>query len=625
MKTKKKKIITIIVFAVIVAAVVGVVVMKVNQKKQADTAMAVQTDKVIRGDLDETITGTAALEPYERYEIIAEVNGDIISAPYEKGDSVKKGDVLYQFDTSDTDTSIQKQQISLQQQRNSLSDTKDDLAKLTITAPCSGVISGLDLTKGKDVQNAQVLATIENTYELEVILPFNETQVSRISVGDAATVSSSTLMSSVPGTVSHISQTTKAQSDGSTAYDVTIKMTNPGSFVAGMVVGGEINGNISSGSGTIKSQATESVKAEIAGKVSAIHVSNGDYVYEGQTLVTLTSDSLSSSIRNGELQLKSAELSYQETMDSLDDYKAISPADGIVIEKNSKAGDTIDRTSSTQVLMVIGNISKLKFELSIDELDISKIEAGQEVRITCDAVEGKEYKGVITNVDIEGEPTNGVTVYGAEVVIDEPGELRPDMNIDATVVIASSKDTLMVPTADIQTVMGKSYVFRKSTGTDASEKKETTEEKKVPGNMPEGERMPPEGAEGMPMGEKPEMGAENAPAAGEGTDGEAKAPQGEMPEGAAGKGGRKAQAPQAPEGYETVEVTTGLSNDSYTEILSGLNEGDEIYRSTTVSSGNNSQMPGGMGGMQGGMGGMSGGMGGGPSGRMSGGGMGGGR
>ena len=66
--------------------------------------------------------------------------------------------------------------------------------------------------------------------------------------------------------------------------------------------------------------------------------------------------------------------------------------------------------------------------------------------------------------------------------------------------------------------------------------------------------------------------------------------------------------PQAPEGYRAVEVTTGLSNDDYTEILSGLNEGDAIYRQTSTSSGNNMQMMfGGMGGnMRGGMSGMGG-------------------
>ena len=79
---------------------------------------------------------------------------------------------------------------------------------------------------------------------------------------------------------------------------------------------------------------------------------------------------------------------------------------------------------------------------------------------------------------------------------------------------------------------------------------------------------------------------------------------------------------EAPEGYVYVAVETGVSDDSYIEILSGLQEGDTVaYLQTTSSSSSDSgMMMGGMaGGMPGGMpgGGMpsgGGGMGGGPGG-----------
>ena len=77
---------------------------------------------------------------------------------------------------------------------------------------------------------------------------------------------------------------------------------------------------------------------------------------------------------------------------------------------------------------------------------------------------------------------------------------------------------------------------------------------------------------------------------------------------------------EAPEGYVYVAVETGVSDDSYSEITSGLQEGDTVaYLQTTSSSSSDSGMM--MGGMAGGM--PSGGM---PSGGMpsGGGGMGGG-
>jgi len=56
-----------------------------------------------------------------------------------------------------------------------------------------------------------------------------------------------------------------------------------------------------------------------------------------------------------------------------------------------------------------------------------------------------------------------------------------------------------------------------------------------------------------------------------------------------------------PAGFRAVEVTTGLINDDFVEIASGLEENQEVYvAETTVSTSQDAMMPGGMGGMSGG-------------------------
>lgn len=602
--TKKK----VIIFAGVIAVIAAASIFAGKNKKVATTANA-QDDIVTRGDIEVTITGSAAVEPYERYEIIPKVSGDITYCPYEVGDTVMKDDVLYMFDSSDSDLTVERQRISMQQSENSYKNALEESEKLRLKAENDGIISGLTVKVGEEVASGTKIASIDDTATMEVELPFTQAQAAEISVGDTASITSSKHMSTVTGVVTHKSNSSYAGNDGTTLYTVRIKFNNPGAFYAGMEVGGSVGGNISPGSGKIENNASGTITAETKGTISKINYSNGDYVKAGTVIATLTSDDVSDKIADSTLSYRSAKLSMEQTEKSLEDYKITSPINGTVITKNSKAGDTIDKTNSATTMMVIADVSKLKFELAIDELDVEKVMEGQEVMITCDALPGEEFTGIITNVSVEGTATNGVTTYTAEVEIPEPGNLRPSMNVDASIIVESASDVLMIPTADITAMGDRSFVFVKGkAATDENKKGSKDNDKmqrdKAPDDMNPDEGMnPPEGMT-PPEGDMPE--------------------QGEMPDGEnMPRGGSKdkgSMMPQAPDGYTTVEIQAGIASEDYTEVISGLSEGQEIYSKQTSSSSSDSMMPNMGGGMGGGMS-MGGGMGGGPGG---GGGMGGG-
>ncbi len=630
-KRKRNGKITKPIIAIVTAVAVGAgvfFVCKHKKDKEKNNVTDIKTDIVTRGDLDVSITGEASVEPYERYEIISMVSGDITSSPYNVGDKVQKDAILYQFDTSTAQTNIEKQEISLEQSKNNLSNAQSDLSeaqsKLYITAPSSGIISDLTIKKGESIQNGQAIAQIKNTQDLEVSLPFTRNQISSIRVGQTATLSSSAHMSSVDGRVKSISSEPVAQSDGSLLYNVKIAFTNPGSFTEGLTVGGSVNGMYSPGYGTVEAAETSSVKSEASGTISQLNYSNGDYVRSGSVIAAISSDNLTTqerSVKSNELNVKNAELSMRETKDSLDDYSIKSPISGTIITKNAKAGDTIDRSNSSEILMVVADISKLKFKMDIDELDVTSVKEGQTVEITCDALPDEIFNGRINSISVEGTATNGVTTYSAEVIIDEPGNLRPSMNVDASVIVQSSKDTLIVPTADIKTAMGVSYVFLKDeTGTKGATEDDFKNAmgKKAAENSPEisVEDIPdaPDMKDAPNDGEKPKM---------PGSDGNSQ----DMPKSKDDKNGsgensdKRSLLPEAPEGYVIAIVETGISDDESTEILSGLSEGDMIQQLSTSSSEKNPMemmFGGGMGGDMGG--GPGGGMGGGPSGGGPGGG-----
>ncbi len=79
------------------------------------------------------------------------------------------------------------------------------------------------------------------------------------------------------------------------------------------------------------------------------------------------------------------------------------------------------------------------------------------------------------------------------------------------------------------------------------------------------------------------------------------------------KGEKQDEKDMAPEGFKTVRVEIGISNDSFAQIKSGINEGDIVYVTPSADNGQQMMFPG-MGGMSG-RGAMGGGM---PSGMQGG-------
>ena len=153
-------------------------------------------------------------------------------------------------------------------------------------------------------------------------------------------------------------------------------------------------------------------------------------------------------MENARLNLESAQLSAGSAAENLDSYTIKSPISGTVIEKTFKAGDKVDGVSSG-TLAVIYDLSHLKMEMNVSELDIGKVEVGQTVEITCSAVPGETFTGVVDRVSINGTTTDGFTNYPVTIVLQDYGDLKPGMNVSASIIGETVKDAVSVPVAAV--------------------------------------------------------------------------------------------------------------------------------------------------------------------------------
>ena len=519
-------------------------------QRPAAAAISYTEESVAKRTIPNSLTGSGTLQPANSYTVTTLIEGEVLSANFEEGETVEADTVLYEIDSDDAAANIEKAQISLNQAQRSYESTAENQ---TVQANSSGTLYTLEVKKGDEVSQGQTIATIRNDSTMTLTVPFPAEDAATFYVGQAAQVTLDGSFETLSGTVETVSGSEVVGTGNTVTRKVTIAVQNPGGLSASQVAAASVNGLGSAGNGTFTYQSESTVTASASGTVTAVHASEGSTVSKGQTLITLGGDDLEDQLQNAADSLRNAELSMENTQKQLENYTITSPISGTIIDKEYKAGDTVE---SGKTLCTIYDLSYLEMTLSIDELDISTVEVGQAVQITADAVEGKTFTGTVTKVSVAGTTSGGITSYPVTVRIDEADELLPGMNVDAEIVLEEAADTLAIPSSAVTRGSGNTSLV---------------------------------------------LVTQDSPSA------------------------ANAVEQEAPEGYAYVQVETGISDDSYVQILSGLQEGDTaayVARSTESGSMMMGGMPGAMGGDM--PAGMPSGMGGAPGGGMPSGGPGGG-
>lgn len=128
------------------------------------------------------------------------------------------------------------------------------------------------------------------------------------------------------------------------------------------------------------------------------------------------------------------------------DYTVKAPIAGTLITTNVSEGDYLNQTALQALpVAVLADMSKVKFTLEIDELEINKVILGMEAKVTADAITGKEYTGVVSKIAKEGKNVNGISTYEVTIEIAEYEGLQIGMNVDTTIVLERKENALTIP------------------------------------------------------------------------------------------------------------------------------------------------------------------------------------
>ena len=615
-KRKKRKgksgrivIVLIVVLAVLLGGFFLYKKKTTSQKRQGDQSVSTATVK--RTDINSELTASSALSPKDTYEVTSLVEGEVIEANFEEGDVVEKGQVLYRIDASSMDSDLSSAETSLQRAKESAQTAQSDYAEETARiagntyrSTASGYIKTLYIKEGDKVNSGTKIADLYDDSVMKITVPFLSGEAAEINVGDEAAVTLEDTGEEISGTVTIISSMEETLSGGRLVKNVTVEVSNPGGLTTDTAASVTVDGFVCSAEGTFKAKTETTLSVELSGnkslEIENLLIHEGSYVDKNSDLFQVTAKTaeeylkeFKDAVESADDNLENAENKLDNTQDSVDDYTITAPISGTVITKNAKVGDKISKNSSgTTTMAVIYDLSTMTLEMSVDELDVANVKVGQSVEVTADAVEGETFTGTVTNVSLQSSYSNGVTNYPVTVTLDDTGSLLPGMNVDAKIILDSSENALVIPASAL--MRGNRVYVKKSSDSTENADTQRNGSSDNAGDADSERKNHGDGTQNADSADRqPDAGAEaSGSSKGSGTDNSSSKSTG------SGKSGSS----NVPDGFEAVQVTTGIINDDYVEILSGLSEGDEVYISSDSGSSTqtNQMQMGGPGGDMGG-------------------------
>jgi len=112
------------------------------------------------------------------------------------------------------------------------------------------------------------------------------------------------------------------------------------------------------------------------------------------------------------------------------------------------------------------DLSQLKANVKINEVDIAKISKGLNVEIKPDAFSDSKFGGVVTevaNLAVNKQGSTKIKVFPVSIYMNETDKnLLPGLTVSCRIIIDKLDDVLYVPIVAVNTEAGINFVYKKT-------------------------------------------------------------------------------------------------------------------------------------------------------------------
>lgn len=126
-RPKKKGVLVLIIGAAVLAAVFGLWLLKSRSARtSSEGAQGQRTAVVTKGTITSELSSSGVISPKDTYSLTSLVEGEVISADFEEGDQVTEGQILYQIDVSSMESELKSASTSLERAQKKYEKAQED-------------------------------------------------------------------------------------------------------------------------------------------------------------------------------------------------------------------------------------------------------------------------------------------------------------------------------------------------------------------------------------------------------------------------------------------------------------------------------------------------------------------
>ena len=408
------------------------------------------------GSIIQTVTGSGQVSSENQLDVTSEVSGKILAVNVVVGQHVRRGDLLVSIDSHDAAISLESARIAyaklvqpakaddITNSENSLTKAYSDgfNAVSSIYLELPAIMTGL-----KDIlysqtgylsdQNSTSLTQTGRVYRNTAGISFDKTvNQYQLDLEKYKLLTRSSATSSIDELIDNTYNLTKM---------LAVALQNLQSAVNFVTISQpeyQTSGAVTTAANVVT--WSNQINNDISSLLSA------------KNTITSTRSSLKE-LRTGaeDLDIQSQRLSLQQAEENYAKYFVRAPFDGVVgripVSVYGQAG------ASTVMATIIGD-QKIA-NISLNEVDAAKVQTGQTVNITFDAIDGLNAAGTIGQVDLVGTVTQGVVSYNVRVIITTADtRIKPGMSLNVSIVTKEKDGVLVVPSSAIKTQGNRKYV-----------------------------------------------------------------------------------------------------------------------------------------------------------------------